>query len=106
YTHPCRTLWPRAEGRCKKPNTGSRAMPLFGAHMSVAGGCHNALIAAQEHGFDTVQIFTKNNNQWNAKDFTPDDLKLFRDTLKAAKLKYPTAHDSYLINLASPDPVL
>jgi deoxyribonuclease-4 len=35
-------------------------MPLFGAHMSAAGGCHNALIAAQEHGFDTVQLFTKN----------------------------------------------
>ena len=54
--------------------------------MSVAGGCHNALIAAHEHDFDTVQLFTKNNNQWNAKDFTADDLKLFHDTLKAGKL--------------------
>jgi deoxyribonuclease-4 len=74
--------------------------------MSIAGGCHNALIAAQEHEFDTVQLFTKNNNQWNAKDFSADDVKLFRNTLKRSKLKYPTAHDSYLINLASPDPVL
>ena len=81
-------------------------MPLFGAHMSIAGGCHNALIAAREHDFDTVQLFTKNNNQWNAKDFTFDDLKQFRDTLKSTKLKFPTAHDSYLINLASPDPTL
>ena len=55
---------------------------------------------------DTVQLFTKNNNQWNAKDLTPDDIKLFRDTLKSAKLKFPTAHDSYLINLASPDLIL
>lgn len=81
-------------------------MPLFGAHMSIAGGCHNALSAAQEHDFDTVQLFTKNNNQWNAKDLGADDIKLFRDALKRSKLKFPTAHDSYLINLASSDPVL
>src|ERR1035437_2166961 len=81
-------------------------MPLFGAHMSAAGGCHNALIAAQEHEFDTVQLFTKNNNQWNAKDLGADDVKLFRDTLKRSKLKFPPPHASYLINPASPDPVL
>ena len=33
---------------------------------SAAGGCHNALTAAVEHQFDTVQLFTKNNNQWLA----------------------------------------
>jgi deoxyribonuclease-4 len=74
--------------------------------MSAAGGCHNALLSAQQHEFDVVQLFTKNNNQWNARDFTADEIKLFRDTLKTTKLKCPTAHDSYLINLASPDPVL
>ena len=81
-------------------------MPLFGAHMSIAGGCHNALTAAKAHDFDTVQFFTKNNNQWNAKDLTPDDIKQFGDLLKSTKLKHPTAHDSYLINLASPEPTL
>ena len=78
-------------------------MPLFGAHMSAAGGCHKALLAAQSFECDTVQLFTKNNNQWNAKDFTEADLQLFRDTLSASKLQFPMAHDSYLINLASPD---
>jgi hypothetical protein len=29
-------------------------MPLFGAHMSIAGGYHNALLAAQAHGCDTI----------------------------------------------------
>jgi len=81
-------------------------MPLFGAHMSIAGGCHKALIAANEHDFDTVQLFTKNNNQWNAKDLTDDEIKQFRDLFKTSKLKYPTAHDCYLINLASPDETL
>src|SRR4029077_15556368 len=51
-------------------------------------------------------LFTKNNNQWLGKPLTDDDIKLFRATLKTSKLKFPTAHDSYLINLASPDPVL
>lgn len=81
-------------------------MPLFGAHTSIAGGCHNAIISAVEHDFDTVQLFTKNNNQWSAKDFTDDDIQQFRDHLKQSRLKHPTAHDCYLINLASPDPVL
>ena len=87
-----------------KPKDSS--MPLFGAHMSSAGGCHNALIAAQQHDFDTVQLFTKNNNQWGAKELSAQDIEQFHGTLKTTKLKYPTAHDSYLINLASPDPVL
>jgi deoxyribonuclease-4 len=87
-----------------KPKDSS--MPLFGAHMSIAGGCHNALIAAQQHDFDTVQLFTKNNNQWGAKELSAQDIEQFHGTLKTTKLKYPTAHDSYLINLASPDPVL
>ncbi|CAN5159488.1 deoxyribonuclease IV [soil metagenome] len=78
-------------------------MPLFGAHMSAAGGCHKALLAAQSFACETVQLFTKNNNQWNAKDFTEADVQLFRDTLSASTLQFPMAHDSYLINLASPD---
>jgi deoxyribonuclease-4 len=81
-------------------------MPLFGAHMSIAGGCHNALIAARDHGFASVQLFTKNSNQWRGKDLTDDEVRLFRRLLRQTKLRYPTAHDSYLINLASPDEAL
>jgi deoxyribonuclease-4 len=78
-------------------------MPLLGAHMSIAGGCHNALLAATAHGCETVQLFTKNANRWNGKLLTDDDVQLFRKTLRESKLRYPMAHDSYLINLASPD---
>ena len=81
-------------------------MPLFGAHMSVAGGCHNALLIAQKHGCDTVQLFTKNANQWEGKPLTDADCATFRTTLAETKLRFPTAHDSYLINLASPDATL
>jgi deoxyribonuclease-4 len=81
-------------------------MPLFGAHMSIAGGCHNALLAAQAQGCGTVQLFTKSSNQWDAKELTDADVELFRKTLRQSGLRCPTAHDSYLINLASPDDVL
>jgi deoxyribonuclease-4 len=55
---------------------------------------------------DCVQVFTKNNNQWRAKDLTDEDVRLFKGKLKELAVKHPLAHDSYLINLASPDPVL
>jgi deoxyribonuclease IV len=81
-------------------------MPLFGAHMSIAGGCHKSLLAAQAHGCETVQLFTKNSNQWNAKPLTDDDIATFRATAKETDLRFATGHDSYLINLASPDEAL
>jgi deoxyribonuclease-4 len=81
-------------------------MPLFGAHMSIAGGHHNALLSAQAHGCRTVQLFTKNSNQWNAKELSDEDVKIFRAAFRRSGLRFPMAHDSYLINLASPDEIL
>src|SRR5258708_30900483 len=78
-------------------------MPLFGAHMSIAGGCHNALLTARTFECETVQLFTKNSNQWKAKDLNEADILTFQQTLSASSLRFPMAHDSYLINLASPD---
>jgi deoxyribonuclease-4 len=74
--------------------------------MSIAGGYHNALLIAQAHGCETVQLFTKNSNQWNGKDLTDDEVRVFRRTLRQTRLRFPLAHDSYLINLASPDEAL
>lgn len=81
-------------------------MPLFGAHMSIAGGYHLAAETAGRFACGTVQLFTKNNNQWAGKPITEEDVRLFRDSLKIHNLAKPTAHDSYLINVASPDAVL
>ena len=78
-------------------------MPLLGAHMSIAGGCHNALLAAETHGCETVQLFTKNSNQWDARDLDDEAITEFRANLRRTGLRFPMAHDSYLINLASPD---
>ncbi len=37
---------------------------MFGAHLSIAGGLHNALISAQSWQSDTVQVF-KNSYAFN-----------------------------------------
>jgi deoxyribonuclease-4 len=78
-------------------------MPLFGAHLSVAGGLHNAIERAVELGCGTVQLFTKNANQWVGRPLVDADVATFRRVLAESGLRYATAHDSYLINLATPD---
>jgi deoxyribonuclease-4 len=78
-------------------------MAILGAHMSMAGGYYKAVEAAAECGCDCVQLFTKNNNQWRAKPITDDDVERFRAALSEHKIKHPISHDSYLINMASPD---
>jgi deoxyribonuclease-4 len=91
-------------------------MPLFGAHLSIAGGLHNALLAARARGMDTVQLFTASPQAWPvpppaarraapppAGGLAEQEIRTFRRVLRQTRLRYPTAHDSYLINLASPD---
>src|SRR5439155_16855863 len=78
-------------------------MPLFGAHMSIAGGYHNAVQLARDRQCQALQIFTKNTNQWNAKEITEEEAHLFRRALRGSGIRVTMAHDSYLINLASPD---
>jgi deoxyribonuclease-4 len=81
-------------------------MPLFGSHLSIAGGYYKAVDMAASLGLQTVQLFTKNNNQWKGKTLTDEDVRLFRDAIERTGIQRPCAHDSYLINLASPDDVL
>jgi deoxyribonuclease-4 len=78
-------------------------MPLLGAHMSIAGGYYKAVDAAAKVGCDCVQLFTKNNNQWRGKELTDDDVTRFKSALSQQSITHPIAHDSYLINMASPD---
>ena len=71
--------------------------------MSIAGGYDKAVERAAAAGCQCVQIFTKNNNQWRAKEIFDDDVTRFQRALKERKLTHPLAHASYLINLASPE---
>ena len=78
----------------------------FGAHMSTSGGHDRAVRAAHGFGFATVQLFTKNNNQWGAKPLTDAQVAAFRAALDETGVADPVAHNSYLINLGSPDDAL
>jgi deoxyribonuclease-4 len=51
-------------------------------------------------------LFTKNNNQWRAKELTDEDVQKFKTSLAELKIVHPLVHDSYLINLAAPDEAL
>lgn len=81
-------------------------MPILGAHQSIAGGYYRAAELARQVGCDCVQLFSKNNNQWRAKELTDEDATRFQAALREAKLVHPLVHDSYLINLAAPDEAL
>jgi deoxyribonuclease-4 len=78
----------------------------LGAHMSIAGGCNRAVQAAHAIGFQTVQLFTKNNNQWKAAALTEAHVSAFRAALAETGIVDPVVHNSYLINLGSPDDTL
>lgn len=74
--------------------------------MSVAGGVDRAVDRAHHVGCRTLQIFTKNANQWSGPPIAPDVAARFRERLAATAIAPVVAHDSYLINLASPDDTL
>jgi deoxyribonuclease-4 len=81
-------------------------MPLLGAHMSIVGGYYKAVEAAAKFKMDVVQLFTKNSNQWKSRPIAQSEIDEFRSALKTTGVRFPVAHDSYLINLASPDDAL
>lgn len=79
---------------------------LVGAHMSIAGGIHNAFARAQQAGCRTLQVFLKSSNQWKGKTLTESDRSFYAEAEKRTGIGPVVAHNSYLINLASPDPGL
>jgi deoxyribonuclease-4 len=78
----------------------------LGSHVSASGGVDKALARATHLEMTSFQIFTKNANQWNAKPLDPVVIERFRDGVASnPSIKHVVAHDSYLINLASPDDI-
>ena len=74
----------------------------FGAHMSISGGLHKAFGHGERAGCDTIQIFSKNQQQWRGKPLLDQDIALFKAEQQRSGLGPLIVHDSYLINLASP----
>lgn len=79
---------------------------LLGAHVSTAGGIANAIARAEEIDATAIQLFTKMPNRWAERELKPDDVALFRVDRQRVGVGFACAHDSYLINLATADPVL
>jgi deoxyribonuclease IV len=79
---------------------------MFGAHLSISGGMHNALLSAEKFGMDTVQVFTKNQQQWKSSALARETIAQWASHRDRLKFKHTVSHDSYLINLASPDSAL
>jgi deoxyribonuclease-4 len=78
----------------------------LGAHVSTAGGVAKAPARATDIGATAMQIFTKVASQWKEKEIGEAEAATFRTELAKSAVRYTNAHDSYLINLASPDPTL
>jgi len=79
---------------------------LLGAHVSIAGGTHEAPPRARAIGASAMQIFTKMANRWADRACETDECATFATALAETRVRATVAHDSYLINLASPDPTL
>jgi deoxyribonuclease-4 len=80
-------------------------MKYIGAHISAGGGVENAPINAHNIGATAFALFTKNQRQWVAPPLSESSVEKFKS--RCAKFGYTAKqilpHDSYLINLGSPD---
>ncbi len=81
-------------------------MPLLGAHMSIAGGLHLAFARIREVQGESLQIFLSNQRQWKTTPLTSEVVTEFRRQWEKNNHLPVAAHDSYLINLAAPDPTI
>jgi len=78
----------------------------LGAHVSTQGGVQTAPARGIDIGATAIQIFTKTPNQWREPVLEERTVTAFRRAYEESGMNGVVAHDSYLINLASPDPAL
>jgi deoxyribonuclease-4 len=78
-------------------------MLLLGAHVSTSGGVFNAPVNGKNLGCTAIQIFTKNQRQWAARPLMDEEVSAYFERLKETEIRSVVAHDTYLINMASPE---
>ncbi|MBQ5662978.1 MAG: deoxyribonuclease IV [Bacteroidaceae bacterium] len=80
-------------------------MKYIGAHVSSSGGVENAPANALAIGANAFALFTKNQRQWVSAPLSEKSIALFKQRCRQGGLdpRYILPHDSYLINLGSPD---
>jgi deoxyribonuclease-4 len=74
--------------------------------MSVAGGLPRAVERAVAHRCEALQIFAKNASQWRGRELPKEEIRAFRAGLHRSGISPAVSHASYLINLASAEPLL
>lgn len=81
-------------------------MKYIGAHISAENGVDNAPLNAAQIGAKAFALFTRNPSRWKSKALSDKEIEAFRRNCD--NLGYTPdvilPHDSYLINLGSPDP--
>jgi deoxyribonuclease IV len=78
----------------------------LGAHVSVQGGVETAPVRGKVIGATAIQVFTKTPSQWREPGISSESYDAFRRECERCEVSSIVGHDSYLINLASPDPAL
>jgi len=78
----------------------------LGAHVSTEGGLATAPGRARAIASVCLQLFTKQPNRWAEPRLDPAAVDAFREAREAHGVRVAGAHDSYLINLSSPDRAL
>lgn len=80
-------------------------MKYIGAHVSASPGVSQAPVNAHDIGARAFALFTRNPSRWKSKAISAKEAQEFKDN--CAKFGYLPSqilpHDSYLINLGSPD---
>ncbi len=76
-------------------------MPFLGAHESISGGLHLAFDRILQVGGDALQIFTRNQRQWQAAPLEKEEIAAFKKAWDEAERMPVASHASYLINLGS-----
>ncbi|WP_294087219.1 deoxyribonuclease IV [uncultured Actinobacillus sp.] len=80
-------------------------MKYIGAHVSASGGVENAVLRSVEIGANAFALFTKNQRQWKAPPLKAENIEKFKRFCQVHHFQpeHILPHDSYLINLGSPD---
>lgn len=76
---------------------------LIGAHVSTSGGVQFSPPLALQDNCECFQIFTKSQLQWNSKPLESDQVIKWFEAWENSNWLPCFIHDSYLINLSSPD---
>jgi deoxyribonuclease-4 len=75
----------------------------LGAHVSTSGGVHHAPARARAIDAGVLQLFTKQPSRWAEPDIDEASAAAFRAERALHGIAVAGAHDSYLINLSTPD---